>query len=252
MKKELTIISMSGGLDSATLCAEALVKGHDVFVLNFNYNQKNSVEMYAFDELIKSYKAKCESNFLYKGNIIGVKKLNLKPLFDEFLDIWADMRDSKKIKNESKHEFYTPSRNLLFSVIAAVIGEIIAIANDYETVNIGLGIHMHSKEAYGENKDYWDITPEFARKLRDLLELNDVKKMKLFAPFVILYKHEIVEKAKLYEVPIEKTWTCYNPKHIGQNYYAPCKKCEACIERKIAGEKAGMPDINNYSIKIEK
>ena len=129
MKKELTIISMSGGLDSATLCADALVRGQDVYVLNFNYNQKNIVEVHAFNILLKDYKEKCEAG-VYQGNIIGVKELNLKPLFDEFLDIWAELRDSNEMKDKAMHNYYTPSRNLLFSVIAGVIGEIIALAND--------------------------------------------------------------------------------------------------------------------------
>ena len=42
MMKKLAVISMSGGLDSATITAEALNQGKDVFVIDYNYNQKNA------------------------------------------------------------------------------------------------------------------------------------------------------------------------------------------------------------------
>jgi len=241
--KKLAIISMSGGLDSATLCAEALYQGYDVFVINFNYNQKNSVEMKAFDTLINYFQYKYISN----GRIIGIKKLNLKPLFDEFLDIWAQMRDSGKMKDSAQHQFYTPSRNLLFAVINGVIGEIIALANDYNEVNIGLGIHKHSEDAYGKHRDYWDITPKFAEKLQELFDLNDVKKINIFAPFVNKTKADVVRRALELKVPYQLTWTCYNPS-IKEGVAIPCLKCEACIERQLAGEKVGILDINNYQI----
>jgi len=104
---------MMGGLDSATLTAEALNQGKDVFVINYNYNQKNAVEQIAFKNLIDHFKSRKD----LKGKIIGVKTINLTSLFDEFLDIWGSMRDTGKMKEVSNHEFYTPSRNLLFSVI---------------------------------------------------------------------------------------------------------------------------------------
>ena len=246
-KGKLAIISMSGGLDSATLCAKALYEGYDIFILNFNYNQKNAVEMKAFDNLIDFYKRE----YISYGRIIGVKKLNLKPIFNEFLDIWAEMRDNGEMKEESKHEFYTPSRNLLFAVISAVIGEIIALSKNYDEVNIGLGIHKHSTEAYGEHKDYWDITPEFAKRLQDLFSLNDVKNIKIYAPFAEDYKYKIVEAAKELKVPFNLTWTCYNPQKVGADLFVPCGECEACVERQLAGEKAGVPKINEYYITKE-
>ena len=185
--KKLTVISMSGGLDSATLAAEALNQGFDVFILNFNYNQKNSPELQAFCNLMTVFETK------YRDKIIGVKQLNLKPLFDEFLDIWAQMRDSGKIEREAEHRFYTPSRNLLFAVMSAVIGEIVALSKEYDEVHIGLGIHQHTETAYGEHRNYWDITPVFARRLQQLLELNDVKIVKLFTASINFFSCIIEE-----------------------------------------------------------
>ena len=244
IKKKLAIISMSGGLDSATLCAEALNRGYDVFVLNFNYGQKNAVEMKAFKELYNYFK----NNYKSKGKIIGHKELDLRGLFGEFLSLWQTMRDDGSMKTVSNHEFYTPSRNLLFSVISAVVGEIIAISDKYDEVEIGLGIHLHTKEAYGEHKNYWDITSDFAKRIGQVFHLNDVVKMDVFTPFVSQEKKDIVTRALELGVPWAKTWTCYNPQ-LENGYWVPCNKCEACTERRLAGERAGVPDINDYRIK---
>ena len=251
MKKDismskLAIISMSGGLDSATLCAEALNRGYDVFVLNFNYSQKNWVEKYAFTKLLEQF----ESRDDFEGKIIGHSVLNLNNLFSEFFNLWAEMRETGKIKKEAKHEFYTPSRNLLFAVVSAVIGEIIALARDYDEVLIGLGIHQHTEAAYGEHRNYWDITPEFAKRLENLLKLNNVKKIDLFAPFADKFKKDIILRVKELKVPYNSTWTCYNPQQVSRNIWMPCEECEACVERQLAGEAAGIEDINKYSIEI--
>jgi 7-cyano-7-deazaguanine synthase len=234
---------MSGGLDSATLTAEALHQDFDVYILNFNYNQKNSPELQAFWNLIDFFK----KNF--NNKIIGVKQLNLKPLFDEFLDVWAQMRDKGKIKEKAQHQFYAPSRNLLFVVISVVIGEIIALAKDYDEVYVGLGIHQHTKDAYGEHRNYWDITSEFAQKLQEIFDLNDVKKIKVFAPFTNKFKKDIIKRAMELQVPYHLTWTCYNPV-IKDDVALPCLKCEACIERELAGKVAGVKDINNYAVHL--
>ena len=242
--KELTILSMSGGLDSATLCAEALNQGHDIFVLNFNYGQKNIVEMKAFKNLFNYFKKEYISN----GVIIGHKQIDLTPLFGEFTKVWQEMRDSANLKEKAYHQFYMPSRNLFFAVLSAVVGEIIALNKNYKKVNIGLGIHKHSEKAYGaKHRDYWDITPEFAKRLSSIFELNDVININVFAPFADKTKADVVRRAIELKVPYKLTWTCYNPS-IKEGVAIPCLTCEACIERELAGKEAGINDINNYHI----
>jgi len=246
-ERKLAIISMSGGLDSATLVAQALYDGFDVFIINFNYAQKNSVEQIAADNLFDYFKNKYISN----GQIIGRQKINLLPLMSVFLNTWKNMRDSGKIQKESGHQFYMPSRNLLFAVISEVIGEIIALNQGYEEVHIGLGIHKHTEEAYGkERPQYWDITPQFAKKLQELFELNDIKKIKIYTPFVDKTKADVVKRALELNVPYKMTWTCYNPS-IKEGVAIPCLNCEACKERQLAGEKIGIHDINVYQIILE-
>lgn len=235
--KKLAIISLSGGLDSSTLLAHALASGKDVFTVGFKYGQANFPELQARKEIIEHFSK------LYPENYIGDVVFNLEETMNIFTSTFQMLRDSNKIKEESNHKFYTPSRNLLFGVMSTVLGETIALAKDYEKIYIGLGIHKHSEEAYGAHKDYWDITPKFAKRFKKLLKLNDVKKVKVYTPFVKYTKTEVVQRALELEVPIDKTWTCYSPVFNEDLTYSACNECEACIERNLAIENAKRDSI---------
>jgi 7-cyano-7-deazaguanine synthase len=164
------------------------------------------------------------------------------------LKTWQKLRDSGGVQDKTELEFYTPSRNLLFSVMAAMIGEIAAMANDLKEVRVGLGVHKH--ETY---KNYWDITPAFVKKLYELLELNDCVEISMYAPYKDFTKKEIIQDAIRLGLPYELTWTCYNPvvkETINGVIYKPCLECEACHERQKSGEEVGVTDINDYSLTI--
>jgi 7-cyano-7-deazaguanine synthase len=235
MANKLCVVSMSGGLDSATLAMRAIEEGYTVLPINIKYGQKNAVEKLAFKKLATFYSRNFPDQFMEPI------ELNLEAMLDTSLKLYQDIRDSKLIENSTDMEFYTPSRNLVFSTLAAMIGEIAVIADEGNELLVGLGIHKHTQY----DRDYWDITPEFVKRLNYLFELNDCIKVKMFAPYAEVPKSAIVQDAVRLGVPYEDTWTCYNPVHA-RGIYEPCLVCEACIERQTAGDAAGIQDINNY------
>ncbi len=243
---KLCVISMSGGLDSTTLAYKALNDGYKILPINIKYGQKNSVEETAFDEIIYQIKED------FPGKIIDTIHLNLEEMARTTFETYQKIRDSHVVKDKTEMEYYTPSRNLVFSTLAAMVGEIVALADNVSEIKIGLGIHQHTQY----DRDYWDITPEFVKRLNYLFELNDCIKVSMYAPYADQTKADIVKDAVKMEVPIFLTWTCYNPiKEILEenptqrmNFveYLPCLKCEACVERQKAGDEADMPNINSY------
>lgn len=250
MKKKLLIASMSGGLDSATTVAVALKEGMDIQPIVFEYGQKNFIEMVAQKKLVEFFSNQ------YPNQIRETVTIDTQKIIQEFIFNYQALRDSGKVLEKTGEEFYTPSRNLLFMTLCAVIGEIIAISEDYEEIFLGLGIHKHSTENY--KKDYWDITPEFAIRLQNLLDLNDSVKVMLYTPFVDKYKSEIIQKAEEVGLPIYLTWSCYNPvitKEIEvdkvKTLYSPCLVCEACLERNSQAKSVGIYNVNDYSIVTE-
>lgn len=245
MQNKLCVVSMSGGLDSATLAMKAIEDGYKVLPINIKYGQKNAVEKLAFKKLSAFYKRNFEDQFM------DPIELDLESMLETSLKLYQDIRDSKQVKDKTDMEFYTPSRNLVFSTLAAMVGEIAVIADGGHELAIGLGVHKHSEY----DRDYWDISPEFVNRLNHLFELNDCASVKMYAPYADVFKSEIVKDAVRLGVPYEDTWTCYDPvfidgDFISGDFYQPCLLCEACVERQSAGDKAGVPEINDYKIVI--
>jgi len=240
---EVCIISSSGGLDSTTLIYKVLNETkNDIVLVNFNYGQANLIELKAQEKIYNILK-----DGEFKDRIIFRTTLNLQT-FD--IAGLVNMLDQDK-----EHDYYTPSRNLLFSSIIASFGEAVAIRLGYSKVYLGLGLHKHTEMAYGtENKgnsQYWDITPEFAKRLQTVFDLNDMMDMEILAPYIDKFKEDIIKDVKKYNVPYKETWTCYSPVKDG-SIYIPCLKCEACVERDINASLVGVNDINNYKIDISK
>lgn len=249
-KKKLLIASMSGGLDSATTVALALKEGMDVQPIVFEYGQKNFVELIAQKKIVEFFSNQ------YPNQIRETVTIDTTKIIQEFIFNYQALRDSGKVLEKTGEEFYTPSRNLLFMTLCAVIGEIIAISEDYSEILLGLGIHKHSSENY--KKDYWDITPEFAIRLQHLLDLNDSVRVMLYTPFVNYFKSEIISKAEEVGLPIYLTWSCYDPQITKEikvdkvmTLYSPCLVCEACLERSSQAKSVGIYNVNDYSITVE-
>ena len=249
---KLCIVSHSGGLDSSTLIAKALAEGMIVQPITFDYGQTNIIEGIAQDRVWAIYKKR------YGDNIRQTIELNIGELLGSIKKQYQAIRDSGKVEDKTELEFYTPFRNLVFSSLASMVGEIICLTEDIDELYVGIGVHKHSSDSY--KKDYWDITPAFVEKLNDVLKLNDGIQCRVYAPYANDFKEVIVKDAIDLDVPYKDTWTCYNPKVTGIDFseehpdtgytlYEPCLKCEACLERQIQGEKAGVDDINDYEIK---
>ena len=243
----LCIISHSGGLDSTTLMAKALAEGFIVQPIAFRYGQNHPCE------LVAQYNSWLDLKDRYPDSLRESITLDIGVVLGSIKDQYQSIRDSKKIEEKTELEFYTPFRNLVFSSMAAMVGEIVCLNEDLEELYIGIGVHKHSTESY--KKDYWDITPEFVEKLDSIFQLNDGLKCKVYAPYASEFKETIVKDAVELDVQYKLTWTCYDPVKTvfgDTDCFTPCLKCEACLERSIQGLKAGVDDINEYEINLEK
>jgi len=243
--KKLLIQSFSGGIDSTTTLYQAAMKdGFDLIIpINYTYGQKNIVETIVQKELINYIK-----NDLGDEIVMDVLNINIEAMFPNGMNFYKELRDSDVIKEKTNTEYYTPMRNMLFSTIAAMIGELTALSKTevYE-VHIGIGLHKHS-DIYA--KDYWDITPEFVEKMNGVFALNDAVNLKLYAPFKDSTKTQLVGNALEMQVPYKQTWTCYNPS-TSDGIATPCLDCEACQEREKAFLAHDVLDGNDYMCQFE-
>lgn len=238
---KFAVVSHSGGLDSTTLMGYMLENGYTVLPINLNYGQQNIVEMKAQNNVVKYFKDRYGEK-----KVLDTLKLDLTPIVNPIQGIVENFRKNgfkNKKLDEAQLNHYFPNRNMLFSSIAAVFAETLAYFEGLEESSICIGIHKHTTY-----KPYWDITADFAKVIQDVLSLNNSMKVKVETPFVEDTKADIVKYMVEKEIPYELTWTCYEPQIEGE-YYVPCKKCQACVERENAGAKNNLTDINNYRIR---
>jgi len=239
---KICVVSHSGGLDSSTLMMKALRAGYTVLPVNYNYGQKNIIEMTAQQNVWEDYKKR------YPNTLMDTIVIDFTSIIGGAISTFQKNRDNGKADETTSMTYYMPSRNLLFMSVSAVIGEVLANDKGIEEVSLGLGIHQHS-DIYA--KDYWDISPEFAERLGSLLALNDNIKFSVYAPYKNGMKSAIIEDMLDMGVPYDLTWTCYNPQQQENDTYVPCLKCEACLERSSQAVGIGYEDtINEYSVKL--
>jgi len=244
MSKKILIQSFSSGIDSTTTIYKAINEDDfDLVVpINYIYGQKNIIETINQFNLFE----KMEKTFGDK--ITNVVTVNIEAMFSNGMDFYKLLRDSNTIKEKTGTEYYTPMRNLLFSTIASMLGELYALHQEEEVeIYIGIGVHKHS-DIY--EKDYWDITPEFVNKLDQLFALNDNISLKLYAPYKDKTKTELVKNALELNVPYRSTWTCYNPSEK-DGAAIPCLECESCKERELAFNNNNIMDGNNYMVQLD-
>jgi 7-cyano-7-deazaguanine synthase len=238
---KLAVVSHSGGLDSTTLMGYMLENGYVVQPINLNYGQENVVEMKAQDNVVNYFQDRYGKNRVY-----DTIKLDLTPLVNPIQDIINNFRkngfDNKEL-DDANLKHYFPNRNLLFSSIAGVFAETLAYFNGLKETAICIGIHKHTTY-----KPYWDITSDFANAVQNVVNLNDAMKVTIATPFVEWTKSNIVKYMLEKNIPYELTWTCYEPQ-IDEEYYVPCKVCQACVERENAGIENNINNINKYKMR---
>jgi 7-cyano-7-deazaguanine synthase len=94
------------------------------------------------------------------------------------------------------------------------------------------GVHADD----GVNWAYPDCTPEFVGSMAAAILVGTYNKVRLRAPLQYLNKAAVVDIGLLYEVPFDKTWSCYK----GEEKH--CGICPTCRSRKDAFAEHGAED----------
>lgn len=217
MKK--IVLTLSGGMDSATLLWKVLKETRDVHALAFNYGQKHGKEI----EYAKALAERRNIPF----HIVNLS--TLKP----FLAGSSQTSDEIEVPEghyaeESMKKTVVPNRNMIMLSVATAFA-----------ISIKANAVAYAAQA-GDNAIYPDCRPEFAEALAEAIWLADWHQVQLETPFIGLTKAEICKVGYDLGVPFAETWSCYK----GQDRH--CGKCGTCVERKEAFELAGVPDPTQY------
>lgn len=187
------VILFSGGLDSTTLLALALEQGRSPLALSFMYGARHQTrEMSAARELAAFYKVPRE----------------VMDLRDSFYEIG---RASNLTSGAGS--VVVPNRNAI--LLSLTVG--LADARGIGEVWFGANASDHA--------GFPDCRPEFIDAFAEVARLGTRRSVQVRAPFCALAKREVAQLAQRLNVPIARTYSCY------EGTREPCGGCDACRTR---------------------
>jgi 7-cyano-7-deazaguanine synthase len=123
---------------------------------------------------------------------------------------------------------YVPARNTIFLSHALALAEVIGA----DRLVIGVNALDYS--------GYPDCRPEFIAAFESMANLGSrfvqtpEASLQILTPLIAMTKAEIVRLARSLDVPIELTFSCYDPSEFGD----ACGHCDACVLRAKGLEEA--------------
>jgi len=221
------IVLLSGGLDSATCCAWAVVRdGCEVTALTFAYGQRHRLE-------VERAAALARSLGVVEHHVI---ELDLASVGGSALTGEGKIPHGREDPTSGGiPPTYVPARNTVFLAHALAWAE----ARGMEAIYIGVNCVDFS--------GYPDCRPEFISAFQEVARLGtkagvEGRAPEIRTPLLYLSKGEIIRHAVQLGVDLSLTLSCYEPDPSGR----ACGSCDSCILRRRGFEEAGIPDPTEY------
>ncbi|MGR3317543.1 MAG: 7-cyano-7-deazaguanine synthase QueC [Candidatus Anammoxibacter sp.] len=223
MSKELTIVLVSGGMDSCVVTSIADAE-YELAMLHVNYGQLTEKrELKAFNDIADYYKV--NENRRLVADVSYLSKIGGSSLTDKKIKIDSPADDNGVVPNT-----YVPFRNTHFLSIAVSWAEVISA----RTIFIGAVAQ--------DRPGYPDCNPPYYNAFNKLITVGTKPstQIKVLTPIIGMQKSEIVKKGFSLNAPLDLTWSCY------KNSETACGKCDSCVLRLEAFRKAGIEDFVRY------
>jgi 7-cyano-7-deazaguanine synthase len=223
----LTLVLLSGGLDSAVLLADEAIR-----------RQTQPVYIragLAWEEAEQSAMALLLGSGRLRGDVRPLVSLSVD-MTDAYGATHWSIQGHPPGYHTPDEDVYLPGRNVILLAKAAVY----AAAADADRIVLG---------TLGHNP-FPDATPQFREALARALTLGLAHPMEIDAPFADITKAEVVRRGMALGVPFDLTLSCMNPVVPGPGQAASlprhCGACSKCRERHDAFREAGLSDPTEY------
>ena len=223
MSLRRAVVLLSGGLDSATVLAQARSEGWACHALSVHYGQRHPAELAAAARVVRALGA-------VEHRVMGVDLAGIGG---------SSLTDADQPVPESPTtgipSTYVPARNTLLLALALGWAEVL----EAEAVFVGVNAVDYS--------GYPDCRPEFVAAFNEVARLGtragvEGRPVRVLAPLVSLSKADIIRRGVALGVDYGLTVSCYQASEAGE----ACGRCDACRLRREGFETAGVADPTRY------
>lgn len=233
MSARRAVVLLSGGLDSATVLAQASSAGWVCHALSVHYGQRHSAELAAAARVARALGA-------VEHRVMGVDLAGIggSALTDPDIAVPeapASGIPSTGIPSSGIPSTYVPARNTLMLALALGWAEVL----EAEAVFVGVNAVDYS--------GYPDCRPAFVAAFNEVARLGtragiEGRPVTVLAPLVAMTKAQIIQSGLALGVDYAMTVSCYQADAVG----AACGRCESCRLRREGFSAAGVLDPTLY------
>jgi 7-cyano-7-deazaguanine synthase len=223
------VVLLSGGLDSATVLAEARAAGYELYALTVHYGQRHAVEIEAARRVARACGVVHHVELEIDLRGFGGSALTSS------LEVPKDRPEEEMTRGIPLT--YVPARNTVFLALS------LAWAETLGAFDIFLGVNCVDYSGYP------DCRPEFLHSFEALANLatragvEGTCRFHIHAPLLTLTKEQIIERGQTLGVDYSLTHSCYDPTPEG----FACGRCDACQIRRAAFHRLGLVDPVRYA-----
>ena len=223
------VVLLSGGLDSATTLALAQGTGFECYALSFDYGQRHRRELEAAARVARALGAARHEVVTFDLRRFGGSALTA--------DIAVPKDRAAAEMAGGIPVTYVPARNTIFLSFALAWAETLGSSDIY------IGVNSLDYSGYPDCRPEYIDAFERMANLATKAGVEGTQRLTIHTPLLRMTKAEIVETAMTREVPLDLTWSCYEPQPDG----AACGRCDSCVLRRRGFSEAGFPDPLRYA-----
>ena len=222
--RQLAVVLVSGGLDSATCLAIARSEGFRCCALSFAYGQRHAAELQAAEHVARTLGAE-----QHRVMSIDLAAFGGSALTDPGIAVPEAASSGIPVT-------YVPARNTIFLSLALAWAEVLGAKDIFIGVNAV------------DYSGYPDCRPEFIAAFEQVANLatragvEDAGRMRIRTPLIELSKAEIIRRGTALGVDFGATVSCYQADAAGR----ACGRCDSCRLRRDGFAAARLPDPTRY------
>lgn len=220
---KLSVVLLSGGLDSTCMAYALRRAGHRLIAVSFDYGQRHCKELRCAEKIAK---------LLNTEHLVIEMKCDQGIFGDSALTSDNVSVPNNHYADDSMRVTVVPNRNAIMLSITY------AVACSRGADHVAIAAHS------GDHPIYSDCRKEFMAAFAGMerLALAGMRIPELLTPFIDMSKSDIAAIGQALEVPFAETWSCY------KGGLLHCGSCGTCVERREAFELAGIVDPTEYEV----